>query len=169
MASVPNSASMILYTRKQVTRRIGIREREVEMPVGRKVVVDQHAARVVLASIVSLRISSRDTALKSRREEQVGLGDGAHGIARGVVLEDHDLAEYPASSRENRGICSGTMHVTSCPIPRSTSAQASEEPTASPSGLVWATITILRFAGARSSLRDSIRSFDSSISALLHM
>lgn len=70
------------------------------MPVGRKVVVDSTRRAVVLASIVSLRISSRDTALKSRQKSRSGLGDGAHGIARGVVLEDHDLADTRHQSRK---------------------------------------------------------------------
>lgn len=74
-------------------RRIGIREREVEMPVGRKVVVDQHAARRGVGLDRIAQDFEPRHGVEVEAEEQVGLGDGAHGIARGVVLEDHDLAD----------------------------------------------------------------------------
>ena len=74
-------------------RRIGIREREVEMPVGRKVVVDQHAARRGVGLDRIAQDFEPRHGVEVEAEEQVGLGDGAHGIARGIVLEDHDLAD----------------------------------------------------------------------------
>lgn len=63
------------------------------MPVGRKVVVDQHAARRGVGLDRIAQDFEPRHGVEVEAEEQVGLGDGAHGIARGVVLEDHDLAD----------------------------------------------------------------------------
>lgn len=83
---------MILYTRKQVLDESGY-ENERSKSVGRKVVVDQHAARRGVGLDRIAQDFEPRHGVEVEAEEQVGLGDGAHGIARGVVLEDHDLAD----------------------------------------------------------------------------
>ena len=67
---------MILYTRKQVLDESGYENERSKCPSGERwwSISPRHGVEV-------------------EAEEQVGLGDGAHGIARGVVLEDHDLAD----------------------------------------------------------------------------
>ena len=83
---------MMLYTRKQVLDESGYENERSKCPSGERWWSISTRRAVVLASIVSLRISSRH-GVEVEAEEQVGLGDGAHGIARGIVLEDHDLAD----------------------------------------------------------------------------
>ena len=67
---------MMLYTRKQVLDESGYENERSKCPSGER----------------WWSISTRH-GVEVEAEEQVGLGDGAHGIARGIVLEDHDLAD----------------------------------------------------------------------------
>ena len=78
---------------KAGARRIGMRERKVETLVGRKVVVDQHAAGRRIGTDGLAEDFEPRNGVEIETEEDVRIGDGAGGAAFGVVLEDHDLLD----------------------------------------------------------------------------